>query len=75
MKYHFDSVGKINKVKCPVLFLHGSNDDLIPPSHSFLLSNSFTGNKKLVIVEGGGHNDLSSYPTYHAGLKRFLEEL
>jgi pimeloyl-ACP methyl ester carboxylesterase len=30
----FDSIGIISKVKCPVLFLHGKADEIIPYTHS-----------------------------------------
>lgn len=33
----FDNLEKIQKVKCPVFFLHGKMDDLIPCEHSKIL--------------------------------------
>jgi uncharacterized protein len=74
LKYHFDNLGKINSVKCPVLFIHGDLDSLIPVSHSDRLFDQFSGKKKKVIIEGGEHNNLSNFQTYHDAL-RDLHEL
>ena len=69
LKYRFDNINKINRVKCPVIFLHGSDDTLIPPSHSAKLFEKFTGKKKLIIVDRGSHNDLSAFRQYEEFLK------
>jgi uncharacterized protein len=72
LKYKFESINKINRVKCPVIFLHGSDDTLIPPSHSAKLFEKFTGRKKLIIVDGGSHNDLNAFLQYEEFLKEDL---
>lgn len=68
LKYRFNNLGKINRVKCPVIFLHGSADSLIPPKHSARLFDEFTGKKKMIVVEGGAHNDLHAFRQYEAFL-------
>lgn len=72
LKYKFDNIGKINKVKSPILFIHGNRDDLIKPSHSEQLYNTFTGKKKKLIIPKAGHNDVNSYPEYHRALAETL---
>jgi len=64
LRFDFNNLAKINSVKSPVLFLHGSNDTLIPPSHSQQLFDSFDGKKEIVIVADGSHNDLSAFSAY-----------
>lgn len=71
LKYRFDNISKINGVKCPVIFLHGSLDNLIPPSHSSRLFEKFTGKKKLIKVPRGGHNDLRAFHEYTEFLTDF----
>jgi fermentation-respiration switch protein FrsA (DUF1100 family) len=64
MRFHFDNLSKINKVKCPVIFFHGSKDALIPSSHSEKLFKAFNGKKEKIVVTGGSHNDLNSFPEH-----------
>jgi fermentation-respiration switch protein FrsA (DUF1100 family) len=71
LRYWFDSINKINKVKSPVIFLHGSGDTLIPPGHSRRLFEKFTGKKKLIMVQHGGHNDLNVFHEYASFLHDF----
>ena len=69
VRYRFDNVGKINDVKSPVIFLHGSDDTLIPSSHSRKLFDTFKGKKEMILVENGSHNDLNTFAQYDEFLK------
>jgi len=69
LQYSFDNLSKIDRIGSPILFIHGSNDRLIPPSHSQKLFDAFQGRKKLVTIEGGSHNDLSTHSSYHDALQ------
>ncbi|HEV7891840.1 MAG TPA: alpha/beta hydrolase [Pyrinomonadaceae bacterium] len=59
-KNKLDSVGKIARVSCPVLVVHGSRDDLIPVEQGKRLFDAAREPKQLKIIEGAGHNDLSN---------------
>lgn len=72
IKYKFDNLGKINQVKCPVVFLHGSGDILIPPSHSQKLFDAFQGKRRMILVEGGAHNDLHAFKQYESFMAEVL---
>lgn len=69
LRFRFDNLRKINDARCPVIFLHGSDDTLIPPSHSRHLFERFKGTKKMIIVDKGAHNDLHAFQQY----KEFLQ--
>jgi len=77
LRFRFDNLGKINDVRCPVIFLHGSDDTLIPPTHSRLLFDRFKGTKKMILVDKGAHNDLHAFQQYkdflQAGLVNFFK--
>jgi hypothetical protein len=75
LRYHFDSIEKINDVKSPVIFFHGSDDTLIPLSHTNRLYEKFTGKKKKIIIQGAGHNDLNSFTEYHQALASVVGDL
>ncbi len=72
IKFKFDNIRKINKVKCPVIFLHGAKDSLIPVIHTETLFEKFTGKKKKIIIAQGSHNDLHASGEYDQFLKEIL---
>ena len=57
-----DGVGnalKIKHITIPTLIIHGQVDDLIPVSQGIVLHRFCAApNKQLVLIPGGGHNDL-----------------
>lgn len=55
----FDSLGRIKKVKSPILLIHGNQDKLIPARHSEQLKNA-SKNAQLVILKDATHNDFDS---------------
>ena len=53
----FNSEEKIANLKVPVLFIHGTDDHLIPTEMSRILYALAPSPKYLKIIEGGGHNN------------------
>lgn len=53
----FDSVDKISRVDVPVLIVHGSADQYVTPRFSEELHAAARGPKKLLLVDGGSHNN------------------
>jgi len=72
LQFHFDSKNKMKDISCPILFIHGGSDSLIPSSHTEQLFSSFSGKKEKVIIPYGGHNDLSTFETYHSTIRETL---
>ncbi|MDX1629595.1 MAG: alpha/beta hydrolase [Fulvivirga sp.] len=72
LEFHFNNIEKLQRVSCPIAFIHGSEDTLIPPSHTEKLFEAFSGNKEKVMIEGAGHNDLNTYNEYHQALADVL---
>ena len=61
----FDNLEKMSKVNCDVIFVHGSEDKVIPPMHSNVLFNRYmethtdtNNNIWLLEVENADHNQL-----------------
>lgn len=66
----FDNSLEIQKVKCPILMLHGKNDNL-PESMSLKLYNSIShNNKQYWLVEKGSHCD-----TYTVEPEEYINKL
>lgn len=54
----FDNLRALKLVSCPVLVLHGVEDEIIPFWHGRKLYEAVGGIKEYLWVEGAGHNDL-----------------
>jgi alpha-beta hydrolase superfamily lysophospholipase len=53
----FDSVDKISRVTMPVIIAHGASDRMVPSRFSEALYKAATAPKKLLLVDGAGHNN------------------
>ena len=49
------------KIRCPVLFMHGDNDQIQPHGRAKAAHAEVSG-AEFVTIEGGGHNPLGRYP-------------
>ncbi|MFL6336687.1 MAG: alpha/beta hydrolase [Pyrinomonadaceae bacterium] len=58
-KNKLDTVSKLPRVRCPVLVVHGDRDSIIPVAQGRSLFEAAPEPKRLVIMKGAGHNDLS----------------
>jgi fermentation-respiration switch protein FrsA (DUF1100 family) len=54
----FPNLKRIGDVECPILFIHGTRDRVIPFWHSQELFRHANEPKQLVAVEGADHNDV-----------------
>lgn len=72
----FSSISRINEVKCPVLFIHGTADRIVPYSHGLKLFNAFNGKKEMVTIKNGTHNELelTDPELYWGSVKTFLSQ-
>jgi fermentation-respiration switch protein FrsA (DUF1100 family) len=59
-KNKLDTVSKLPRVRCPVLVVHGDRDEIIPVGQGRKLFAAAPEPKRLLIVEGARHNDLSN---------------
>jgi fermentation-respiration switch protein FrsA (DUF1100 family) len=72
----YDNLGKIDKIKAPLLIIHGSQDEIIPVEMSRRLFAAARGPKELYIIPGAHHNDtfLVGGPAYFDRLTRFIQQ-
>lgn len=63
-----DSARKLAHVRCPVLVAHGDRDEVIPLSQGRVLYAAAPEPKRLIVVQGAGHNDL-----YGIGGEKYLD--
>ncbi|KAK4402497.1 Alpha/beta hydrolase domain-containing protein 17B [Sesamum angolense] len=73
--YWFDiykNIDKIPLVKCPVLVIHGTADDVVDYSHGKQLYELCQEKYEPLWIKGGNHCDLELYPDYIKHLKKFV---
>ena len=60
---HLRSIDYVDKVKCPICFCHGKNDELIDYKDSIELFEKCEENNKreIFLIDGMGHNDIYYY--------------
>lgn len=70
----FESIGKVAKLKMPVLFIHGAADVIVPPFMSQKLYAAAPEPKTLILVPGAGHNNVAEFaPTeYLQAVRSFI---
>ncbi|MEW6131155.1 MAG: alpha/beta hydrolase [Acidobacteriota bacterium] len=54
----FRNLGKLARVQCPVLLVHGKADDIIAFSHSEKLFAAANEPRRLILIDQAGHNDI-----------------
>lgn len=65
LKYKFPTYKYLLKTTCPITILHGTDDKVVPYSSGKKLSELGIGNLDFITIEGGDHNNLVEFETYH----------
>jgi len=74
--YKLDNKEIAKRVNIPTLVIHGDLDDIITPDHAErIFENLSTKNKKLIVLEGGGHGDLRIRPEYKEIITNFFDTI
>jgi uncharacterized protein len=70
----FESAQRIARLRVPVLVVHGSEDQLIPPALGRALYEQAPQPKRFVLVEGGSHHNTNSIgqPQYRVALRELF---
>ncbi|XWS62212.1 hypothetical protein CRYUN_Cryun07bG0191300 [Craigia yunnanensis] len=69
------NINKIQKVKCPVLVIHGTEDDVVNWQHGNGLWKMARDPYEPLWIKGGGHCNLELYPDYIRHLCKFIYEM
>jgi dipeptidyl aminopeptidase/acylaminoacyl peptidase len=74
LNQRFDSMGKLGKMKVPVLFIHGTWDRRVPYQMSQRLFESAQQPKSLKLIEGGDHGNSAMVAPmdYKAAVSEFV---
>lgn len=77
VRNRYNSLARISNIGCPLLILHGDQDDTIPISQGRKLFDAAGPPKRFQSLPGTGHNDTfdSGGPAYWSTLEEFLSGL
>lgn len=69
-----NSIQNIKQINAPILISHGSIDEVVPVEHAYKLFEAANEPKKLIILKGAMHNDISSFfnEEYFSELRRLF---
>lgn len=56
----FDSIKKVGRLKVPVLYIHGTSDELVPYEMTRKLYGQTASAKRMKLILGGGHNNTAA---------------
>lgn len=70
----FDSIAKVRSLAIPVLYIHGTADEVIPVSMAQSLYEATPSRKQIVIIPNGGHNNnaATNEPLYLNAIRSFF---
>jgi len=73
----FDNLKHIQQVKCPVLIMHGRDDEILSFWHGEKLYNAAPGEKMHLWIDGGQHNDYAyvAGESYIESFHAFVEQI
>jgi len=74
LSYHLRTDLWLPNVRCHTYIIHGTRDMLIPIRHSVRLQQLNPSQITLIRIQGGGHNNLNTFPEYHNFIRDILKE-
>jgi hypothetical protein len=71
----FDSINKVGRLQVPVLYIHGTDDRLVPHEMGRELYEGTASSKQLKFILGGGHNNSAAVggDEYLQAVRNFIE--
>jgi alpha-beta hydrolase superfamily lysophospholipase len=73
IRFKFRNDLHLKKITCPVILFHGTLDEVLDVKGSYKLKPLLKPDDRLIIIEGGRHNDLSFFEEYQTELKKILQ--
>jgi len=72
----FDSIQKVSKLKLPVLYIHGTADEVVPYAMGEQLFKASGGRKRFIAIGGGLHANGAAVggPLFRAAIRDFVED-
>ncbi len=77
LNHRFDSIAKVEKLDAPILFLHGTADEVVPHRMSEALYAKARAPKEIVLFPDLGHSNIpmDSFPRYQLAVQEFVDHV
>ncbi len=77
LNHRFDSIAKVEKLDAPILFLHGTADEVVPHRMSQALYAKARAPKEMVLFPELGHSNIpmDSFPRYQLAVQQFVDRI
>ena len=73
LKYHFNSYLNLKNTEFKIMIIHGTKDETVPYNSGLVLFEKINNiNKTFCSIEGGRHNNLSSFELYWKCMNKML---
>ena len=72
LRYRFETNSNIQKIKCPIIIFHGTEDSVVPYASGKQLFEAAPSPKELITIPGGDHNNLISFPIFLNSIDKAL---
>jgi len=72
-RYEFSNKDHLKRVTSRKLIIHGTDDSIVPLSAALRLKPMLGPRDEFVIIPGGAHRNLRTFPAYHEKLAQFLQ--
>jgi pimeloyl-ACP methyl ester carboxylesterase len=75
LNQRFDSIQKVSRLRLPVLYIHGTADEVVPYAMGEQLFKASGGRKRFIAIGGGLHNNNAAVggPLFRAAIRDFVE--
>jgi len=74
LRHRFDSVAVAPKITAPLLCIVAARDEIIPAVHAQRLYDAWGGPKRLITLEGAGHNSTDNHANYWPSIAAFIKK-
>ena len=71
----YNSAALVDRVGCPLLILHGTDDQLVPFWQGRKLFDAAREPKQMVAINAAGHMDVGDYPEFWDGLCGWVDQV
>lgn len=75
LRHPFDSLGQVDNISVPALFIAAAQDRIVPKGHARALYDAWRGRKTWHELAGADHNSIDTHPAYQGALHGFLLSL
>ncbi len=71
----YNSVELVDRIDCPLLILHGTDDEVVPFTQGTKLLDAAREPKQLVAIDAAGHMNVGDFPEFWEGICGWMDHV